>query len=152
MSVNPSLSYDSRSRTSAPSVRVFADVALTPRAPAPRWWNHPVTIMFVSVICAALFFTAPALPVLSGLLAVVSGVALSSLAEVARGRWAASRSRAVEESVWIADQCGHQVEAVDGALRWKSEDRSMAACLEHRGGGWHLLLLDVEAPALEKTH
>lgn len=151
MSVNPSLSYDSWSRTSAPAVRVFADVALTPRVPAPRWWNHPVTFMFVSVVCAALFFTSPALPVLSGLLAVVSGVALASLAEVTRGRWAASRSRAVEESVWIADQCGYQVESVGESLRWRSEDRSMVARLEHRGGGWHLSLLDVEAPVLENS-
>jgi len=104
--------------------------------------------MFVSVICAALVFTIPGLPVLSGLLVAVSGVALASLAEMNRGRWSASRSRALEESMWIADQCGYEVETVGETLRWRDDDRSMVAELDHRGGGWHLALLDVEASAL----
>lgn len=149
MSVKQSLNNYGRARTGFPSVRVFADVAGTPRTPAPGWWNHPVAIMFVSVICAALVFTVPGLPVLSGLLVAVSGVALASLAEVNRGRWSASRARAVEESVWIADQCGYEVESASEALQWRNGDRSMVAELDHRGGGWRLSLLDVEAPALE---
>lgn len=152
MSVKQSLNNYARSRTDSPSVRVFADVAGTPRTPAPGWWNHPVLIMFASVISAALFFTSPGLPALSGLLAAVSGVALASLAEINRGRWSASRARAVEESVWIADQCGYQVEAVGLALQWRNADRSMAARLDHRGGWWHLFLLDTDAPVLESNH
>lgn len=149
MSVKQSLNNYGRSRTTSAPFRVFADVAATPRTPAPGWWNHPVTIMFASVLCAALFFTSPALPALSGLLVAVSGVALASLAELNRGRWSASRARAVEESVWIADQCGHQVETAGGAVQWRNDDRTMAARLDHRGGGWHLVLLDVDAPVLD---
>lgn len=149
MSVKQFLDDHDRSRTTATSVRVFADVAGTPRTPAPAWWNHAVTIMFVAVIGAALSFTTPALPALSGLLVAISGVALAALAEIDRGRWHASRARAVEESVWIADQCGYRVDAAGGALRWRNGDRSMVARLGHRGGGWDLFLLDVEAPALE---
>ncbi|WP_298590838.1 hypothetical protein [uncultured Kocuria sp.] len=152
MSVKQSLNNYGRSRTDSLSVRVFADVAGTPGTPAPGWWNHPVAIMFASVISAALFFTSPALPALSGLLAAVSGVALASLAELNRGRWSASRARAVEESVWIADQCGYQVESVGEALQWRNADRSMAARLDHSGGGWDLFLLDADAPVLESNH
>jgi hypothetical protein len=148
LSVKQFLDEYGRSRTASPSVRVFADVTGTPRTPAPAWWNHPVTIMFVAVIGAALSFTTPALPALSGLLVAISGVALASLAEIDRGRWSASRARAVEESVWIADQCGYRVDTAGGALRWRNDDRSMVARLGHRGGGWDLVLLDVEAPAL----
>ena len=151
MSLKQSLYHYGRSRTDSTSARVFADVAGTPGTPAPGWWNHPVAIMFASVICAALFFTSPGLPALSGLLAAVSGVALASLAELNRGRWSASRARAVEESVWVAHQSGYQVETVGESLQWSNAGRRMAARLEHRGGGWHLFLLDVDAPALESS-
>ena len=152
MSVKQSLNNYGRSRTSSPSVRVFADVAGTPRTPAPGWWNHPVTIMFASVICAALVFATPALPALSGLLVAVSGVALASLSEMNRGRWSVSRAHAVEESVWLADQCGYQVEAVGEALQWRNAGRSMVARFDHRGGGWRLLLLDADVTTLEGNH
>ena len=152
MSVKQSWNYYGRHRTSFLSVRVFAEVAGTPRTPAPAWWNHPVTVMFVAVICAALSFTSPALPAPSGILVAVTGVALASLAERSRGRWSASRARAVEESVWIADQCGYQVESVGEAMQWRNADRNMVARLDHRGGGWDLVLLDVDAPTLESHH
>lgn len=107
--------------------------------------------MFAFMVCAALVFTFPGLPALSGLLVAVSGVALASLAELDRGRWSAGRARAVGEAVWIADQCGYQVEAVGGALQWNDAGRAMVARLDHRGGGWHLVLLDVDAPVLESS-
>ncbi|MEX5237641.1 hypothetical protein [Kocuria arenosa] len=152
MSVKQSLNNYGRHQASSSSVRVFAEVAGTPGTPAPGWWNHPVAIMFAAVICAALVFTSPGLPALSGLLVVVSGVALASLAELNCGRWSVSRARAIEESVWIADQCGYQVEAVGEALQWRNAERSMVARLDHRGRGWDLFLLDVDAPTLESHH
>lgn len=120
LSVKQSLIDYGRSGTDSPSVRVFPDVAGTPGTPAPGWWNHPVAIMFAAVICAAVFFTSPGLPALSGLLAAVSGVALAALGELNRGRWSTSRAQAVEESVWIADQCGYQVESVGEVLQWRN--------------------------------
>lgn len=137
-----------RAGTPPAPVRVFDDVADTPRTPAPRWWNHPVAIMSVAMISAITVFACPYLPPLSGLVLAVTGVAMASGAEVNRTWWSTSRVRAAEEAVWVADQCGYALEAAGGELHWNGGGRQKVALLDHHGGGWRLSLYDAGSPAV----
>ncbi|WP_188540269.1 hypothetical protein [Kocuria dechangensis] len=128
-----------RSPSAAP-VRVFADVAQVPRTPAPRWWNHPVAVMYMVVLCAAVCFVVPGLPALTGPAVMVAGVGLASVAELNHRRWAADRAHAAEEAVWVAAQSGYHVESADGILCWRDAEQARTATLEHREGWWHLSL------------
>lgn len=118
-------------------VRVFTGVAPGPGGPVPRWWNHPVTVMYLAVLCAAACFVASGL---YGVVALAAGVLLATVAEANQRRWVTSRTHAVGEAVWVATQSGYRVEATDGRFQWGDGDQRRVATLDYRAGGWQLSL------------
>lgn len=56
-------------------VRVFDGVAPAPFTPAPRWWNHPVTVTVAASLGAAALLTHPVPSPLTGLLIPLTGCA-----------------------------------------------------------------------------
>lgn len=130
--------------------RVFPEVAHTPGAPAPRWWNHPVTVMYAAVLAAAGCFAGSGLPAVVGVLVAMAGIGLAATAELHRRRWSADRARALGEAVWAAAQSGYRVEVFGEELHWTDgAGQRRGAALEHRAGGWHLVLHGTGAPAAD---
>jgi len=123
------------------SARVFPSVARTPQGPAPRWWNHPVAVMYATVLCAAAVFAAPVAA--SGVLAVlvvVAGVGLATAAEINRQRWSTSRRHAEQEAAWVATQSGYQVGTDEAGLRWLAGEHWRPVTVDQHGGWWHARL------------
>lgn len=132
------------------SARVFPAVARAPQGPAPRWWNHPVAVMYATVLCAAAVFAAPVTA--SGVLAVlvvVGGVGLATAAEINRQRWSTSRCHAEQEAAWVAAQSGYQVAADEAGLRWLAGEQWRPVTVDHHGGWWHACLDATGASSVE---
>lgn len=138
-----------RTRTASVPIRVFDDVAPTPWTPAPRRWNHPMTVTVLTTVCAPVLTTVPSLPPLTGLLCALLGFALAAGLEVSRWWWAKSRQNAAAEAAWVASQSDYRLGGPAEALRWTDEDQVRTALLEEHRGGWRLSLYDVHAPVLE---
>ncbi|MCG2624329.1 hypothetical protein LVY72_20775 [Arthrobacter sp. I2-34] len=143
-----SMQYDdSPIRTLSGPVRVFRDVAPTPRTPAPQRWNHPVGVLLAMMGLAVLITFVPVLPPTFGLFTGLAGFVLAVLSMVSRWWWwADSRERAVAEAVWVARQSGYRIDADGGQLRWLDQDGRVKRAAVVRGdGGWNLMLCRLAA-------
>ncbi|MHC5558576.1 hypothetical protein [Kocuria sp. U4B] len=149
MSSQQSLDDHDRTRTAPVPVRVFDDVADTPWTPAPRWWNHPMTVAVTATLCACVLTVVPSLPPMTGFLVALTGYVAALGLAISRWWWSTSRDRAGAEAAWVAGQSGYALSVAEGALRWTDEDGTKSARLDHHRGGWRLSLYDVHAPALQ---
>ncbi|WP_298045676.1 hypothetical protein [uncultured Citricoccus sp.] len=150
MKVNQSPVDSPREWADSVSARVFPAVARAPQGLAPRWWNHPVAVMYATVLCAAAVFAAPVTA--SGVLAVlvvVGGVGLATAAEINRQRWSTSRCHAEQEAAWVAAQSGYQVAADEAGLRWLAGEQWRPVTVDHHRGWWHACLDATGASSVE---
>ncbi|MCJ8504778.1 hypothetical protein MRU69_07825 [Kocuria flava] len=128
--------------TGAP-VRVFADVARTPRTPAPRGWNNPAAVAVVGMPLSVCLTWIPFLPPLLGVLALALVLGYAAAAAVGWFSWPQSRDDALAEAAWVAAQSGYRVDLREGALRWFDRDGTARCATVLRGAhGWDLVLED----------
>jgi hypothetical protein len=153
--MNSMHSYDDHGHTQTlpDPVRVFPDVARTPRTPAPRRWNHPVGLLLAAMACAVAFTFIPVLPPLSGAFTGLFGFAVAVLSVLSRWWWwADSRERAVAEGVWVARQSGYRADADGDHLRWLDQDgRVKRATIVLGDRGWNLMLYGFAADGTHRN-
>jgi hypothetical protein len=136
--------YDNHGHTPTRTalVRVFPNVAPTPRTPAPGKWNHPVGLLLTAMSCAVALTFIPALPPLAAVFTALIGFGLAVLSLVSRWWWwADSRERAVAEGVWVARQSGYRADPDGDHLRWLDQDGKVKRATILLGDrGWNLML------------
>ena len=122
--------------------RVFTDVAMAPRSPESRIWNHPLVFLVAGTLGATFLNTAPEVPAGAGGMFFLLAIALAAASVINGFMWRISRTKALDEAVWVARQSGYRIDANEGGqLKWLDSDgRIKVAYLISDRGSWDVVL------------
>lgn len=137
-------SFDDPHRpTTDTTVRVFPNIAPTPRSPEPTWWNNPAAIALIGMPLSVGLTWLPWLPPILGVVAMLSSLVVAVCAAVAHLTWPESHVKALAEGAWVARQCGYQAAVSGHELHWMDGDDTIKHATVVRGStGWDLILTD----------
>ena len=121
-------SFDDPHRpTTDTTVRVFPNIAPTPRSPEPTWWNNPAAIALIGMPLSVGLTWLPWLPPILGVVAMLSSLLVAV--------------KALAEGAWVARQCGYQAAVSGHELHWMDGDDTIKHATVVRGStGWDLIL------------
>lgn len=122
--------------------REFTGVALAPRSPESRIWNHPLAFLAAGTLGATFLNTSPGVPDGAGGVFFLLAIALALASTVNGFVWRISRTKALEEALWVARQSGYRIDAnTGGQLKWLDADgRIKVAYLISNRGNWDVVM------------